>query len=94
MAAFRNAEGLIRASIEAEDVVTNEIHTVVECDGPDYCNFQWIAAAFGLSGGYVKVIGISLISRDERCSVFVDGSTKIEKRTETDKKFHFETYGR
>jgi len=94
MAAFRNAEGLVRASIEAQDVATNEIHTVVECDGYDFCNFQWLSAVFGFSGGYDKIIGINMITRDELCQVFVDGTTRIEKRTETDKKFHFATYGR
>jgi hypothetical protein len=94
MAAYRNAEGLVRASIEAQSVETDEIHAVVECDGHDFCNFQWISAAFGLSGTYVKVIGITLITRDQQCQVFVDGTTRIENRTEQDKKFHYATFGR
>jgi len=94
MAAFRNAEGLIRAAIEAQSVETDDIHTVVECDGHDFCNFQWISAAFGLAAPYARIVGIALITRDEQCRVFVDGSTKIENRTEADKKYHYETYGR
>lgn len=94
MAAFQNGEGLLRASIEAQSVLTNEVVTVAECDGYDFRNFQWISAAFGFTGSNAKVVGLSMWTRDERCSVFVDGSTSCEKLNEDDKKYHFATYGK
>ena len=94
MACFQNGEGLVRASIEAQDVHTQEINTIAECDGHDFCNFQWVSAAWGFMASRVKIVGISLITRDVRCTVYVDGKTVVEDRTEDDKNFHFETYGR
>lgn len=94
MAAFQNADGLKLASIEAQDVVTNKVFTVADCRGEDYCNFQWIYAAWGFDGGHVKIVGLTLVSRDMRCSVYVDGQTSLEPRTEADKKYHYATYGR
>lgn len=94
MAAFQNAEGLLRASIEAQNVETNEIVTAAECDGHDFCNFQWVSAAFGFTGATAKIVGLAMSTSDEICTVYVDGSTSCKERSDDDKKYHYATYGR
>lgn len=94
MAAFQNSEGLARASIEAQDVVTQETVTVAECDGSDFCNFQWVSAMWGLAGSHAKIVGLTLVTRDQRCTVYVNGETAVDDRTDEDKSFHYATYGR
>jgi len=83
-AASINKSGLIFAGIEAEDSIGNGITKFYECDGHDYITAKWIAAgSIGAPIGKwnsesIKVtpdiIGLSILTRKERVSVFIDGS--------------------
>lgn len=101
MAAFNQKPGLIRASIEGKDIRTREIKTLAEVDGFDFCLFQWMAIASssgsGIKSSYQMVkknIGLKLVTRNHFIEVYKSGVTKKILRTEEDKKFHFEQYGR
>lgn len=94
MAAFRMAEGLVRASIEIQDVTTDDVQTAVECDGHDYVNFKWISAAYGVSAGVQRVVGLMMVTRNYETSVMTDGQVFCRPRDEDDKKFHYATFGK
>lgn len=94
MAARQLKDGLIRASIEGQDISTQEIFTLAECDGHDFCNFQWISAQYGMSPGHAKIVGLAIMTRNQVAQVFVDGSSKILERPENDKNYHYAIYGR
>jgi hypothetical protein len=94
MAAFRLAEGLVLAAIEIQDVQTQEITTAVACDGWDYVNFKWIGAAYGYAGGFQKIVGMTLVTRDWEYSVMTDGQVFKGERTPQDKTFHYATFGK
>jgi hypothetical protein len=91
MAAYQNKEGLVRASIETQDIITQEIKTLAECDGWDFLNFQWISARFGLYQGWAKIVGLKLITRDYEIIVFDSG--EIERR-ERRLDLNFATFGK
>lgn len=98
-AAFQNKNGLIRASIEAKNVITREIITVVECNGIDFCNFQWLAiASTPAMAKFARVtsknVGLALVTRDKKINVFVNGKITVENRSEAEKNFHYASYGR
>ena len=100
-ACFQNKDGLIRAAIEAKDIVTRQIVILAECDGTDFCNFQWEAIALGGSifnskahSAYGHNIGLSMITRKEKVKVFMNGDVKIEIRNEKDKLINFVSYGK
>lgn len=99
LAAFANKEGLIRASIEGKDMNGGAIKTLIEVDGHDFCNFQWMAAAkYALGGGHqvcpMKLLGMKLISREFEYWAFPTGLVHREPRPEEDKNYHYATYGR
>lgn len=91
MAAYQNKEGLVRASIEMQDVVTQEVITAIECDGFDYLNFQWIAARFGMYQGWDKIVGLKLITRTTNYNVFCTGEINTSPRTLD---INFATFGK
>lgn len=90
-----NKTGLVRAAIEAEYFDGWEIRTVLECDGPDFVNFEWRAATpapmstKGLLGESLTIngqtIGLTLVTADHRSTFFCDGKTQTNPRTEADK---------
>lgn len=94
MAAFRLAEGLVRASIEIEDVYTNETTAAVECDGWDYVNFKWVSAAFGYQATFQRVVGLMLVTRNLETTVMTDGQILCRPRDESDKTYHYATFGK
>lgn len=99
MAAFANGSGMVRAAIEGKDCGGGAIRTLVEVDGHDFCNFQWMAAAkYALGGGHqvlpVKLLGMKLVSREYEYWAFATGLVHREPRTEQDKSYHYATYGR
>ena len=94
MAAFRLAEGLVRASIEVQDVTNDEVQTATACDGHDYVNFKWIIAAYGHAQPFQRVIGLMLVTRDLETSVMTDGRVFQAPRDEADKRFHYATFGK
>jgi hypothetical protein len=95
-AMYQNKTGLVRACIEAKHRETRQVTVVAECDGHDYCNFEWIALAVSPSifaGGTQKIrsqnIGLALVTMNERVCIFMDGTMRIEKRTESEKLFKY-----
>jgi hypothetical protein len=86
-----NKTNLLRAYIEAENVLTWEIETLWQCDGQDFVNFEWIAATPIDLGAKVsrsysgQIVGLAGISRDYRDAVFIDGSARRQERTEYEK---------
>jgi len=100
MAYTQNKEGVIRACIEIRDVTTQEIKPLVECDGWDFVNFQWIAIAMtpGNFMGEVRpvhaLVGLKLITRDNEFAAFANGRVMTKIRTEKQKEMNFATFGR
>lgn len=95
-----NKNGLIRASIEGKDFQTREIKTLAECDGPEFCNFQWESSVTlpALSRGTHKIkgaiIGLSLVTVETKIFVYIDGRIMIKKRSDQEKNTHFAAYGK
>lgn len=88
-------EGLLFAVIEAKDY-NQVIHRVFECSGQDFCNFQWeMEASFAVSGkvGYHRQIGLTLVSRSERATIFRNGSCQVIPRQADDFDNHY-LYGK
>jgi hypothetical protein len=100
MACYNLKEGLIRASIEAKDILTREIKTIVEVDGQNFCNFQWIAITRSpaIHSGTMNIrannVGLRLIGRYTSFEVYKDGTVVMKERSIEDQKFNFAIYGR
>lgn len=97
MASFQPTDGLVTAFIEIKDQVSRQIRRVAEVPGPDYCLFKWVAELQGAltPAGVHKLVGLTLVSRTHEATVFAkDGSLFLKTRTEEDKNFHYEAYGR
>jgi len=99
MACYNMKEGLVRASIEAKDIQTREVKTIIEVDGHNFCNFQWIAITRSpaILHGAMNIrgtnVGLRLIARESSFEVYKDGTITIKERSEEDKKFNFAIYG-
>ena len=82
--------GLLFACIDVKNVHTREIKTVVRCTRADYVRHSWVVCApspsLNLKGAvklnYKIVQGITLVTRDEKVTIFVDGTIKREPMTE------------
>mgnify|MGYP006266942167 CR=1 FL=1 len=88
-------EGLLFAVLEAKDF-NQVIHRVFECPGQDFCNFQWeMEASVSLNGkvGSHRQVGLTLVSRSERATIFKNGSCQVEKRQANDFDNHY-LYGK
>lgn len=94
--AYRQSrEGLLFAVIEAKDF-NGIIYRVFECSGPDFCNFQWeVAAQLNVGGqpGRHRLVGLTLVSRNERATAFHHGMTSVEQRSKDDFDNHY-SYGK
>ncbi len=97
----QNKEGLIRASIEGKDILTKKILVLAECDGHDFRNFQWIAAArvpaMSVKGDYTpltQLVGMKLLTTDRELSVFDTGQTQDNALKNGEKELNFATYGK
>jgi hypothetical protein len=102
----QSKDNLLLASIEAKDIQTKKITTIAECAGQDFCNFEWCAVSFagaGFNKDVMKVfnnglslqsmiVGLTIVSRNNRCTVYLDGSTQVKERD--DKDFNFASYGK
>lgn len=99
-ACYQNKEGLVRAAIEGQHVVTQQVKTLAECDGHDFVNFQWMAVAMmpvGLIGKAQPVhalVGMKIITRDVELCVTADGALLRRVRPEAEKRLNFATFGR
>lgn len=96
-----NKDGICRACVEGIDLKTGEVKPIVECDGWDFVNFEWIAAAaMPVSPGPrgVKVTGsiqgMVLVTRDKKYKVFLDGRIKVENRSQWEKERNLVGFGR
>jgi hypothetical protein len=93
-------DGLVRACIEGKEVGTNQVMTLAECDGWDFVNFKWMAVAMapGNFRGTIQPLhaltGMRLVTRENETLVFPNGQTKVEPRSDEDKRFHYATFGR
>lgn len=90
-----NKEGLVRASIEGEDMATFELKTLVEVDGHNYAHMEWITYS-RLPGLYkyegdvnprAHIGGISLFSREHRIDVYIDGTYQVSALSDEEKLF-------
>jgi hypothetical protein len=94
----QNKEGLVRASIEGKNMVTKEIETLAECDGHDFVNFQWMAAAKmkpffkGTANVAHFLVGLKIITRDSAVEVYPNGEVRKNERTE--KNVQYATFGK
>lgn len=91
----QSREGLIFAVIEAKDL-HGVIHRIFECPGHDFCNFQWeVTATFGIRGGTGRhqLIGLSLVSRTHRATLYHNGNVEIVERDKDDLDNHY-SYGK
>ena len=88
-------EGILFAVLEAKD--TNQvIHRVFECSGQDFCNFQWeMEASFSMKGkvGQHRQIGLTLVSRTHRATIYRNGACQINERQADDLDNHY-LYGK
>lgn len=83
MAAFVDKTGLVRASIEGELIGAWIVKTLFECDGHLYSSTEWNMAAsipaFLPKSDMIRpgsVIGMSMLTANEKITVFVDGQIK------------------
>lgn len=85
-------DGLVRAAIIARDRLTRKVYTIAECDGHEFIEFRWIAAApmpmtpRALAGQAAKFIGsiqgMSLVTPKEKLHAYVNGQVVREPNTE------------
>lgn len=94
MAAFNNRGAIVSATIESQDVTNDSVRVVAECSGSDFVNFEWIATATGFDTSTSQIVGLTLVTSNERCSVYVDGSAAIHKRSEDEKRLNLATFGK
>jgi hypothetical protein len=97
-------EGLARVIIEGKHHITKEVETIVDCSGQDYRMLQWIAAGFfsrrqlNKAGNGItpltRNIGMALWTSDKKIAVFNNGVVHIEELNDSERKYHFATYGR
>ena len=96
----QSKENLMNASIEVKNYYTREIKRVAECRGQDFVNFQWIATASTpmQSKGKVvsmgSIVGLSLVSRKEIFSFYLNGQSKEKANTVDYSKIHLAGFGR
>ena len=90
-----NKDGLVRAAVEGEDIFTYETRLLAEVQGSDYATCEWDAYT-RIPGFYkstqpinprVYIAGMSLVSREERLTVFVDGTIGRRPLTDEEKQF-------
>jgi hypothetical protein len=96
----QNREGLVRASVEGQDVATQVIKTLAECDGWDFVNFQWMAVAMspaslvGVAQPVHALVGLKVVTREVELCVHANGEVERRVRPEAEKKMNFATFGR
>ena len=99
---FNNKPGVIRASIEGEDLRTFEVKTLAQCDGWDFVNFQWLAAAFVgnifTSANSIKpvsrLLGMKILTRTKIIEVLDTGKVNVSQRSPDHMNTKFATFGK
>jgi len=95
MAAFVNKDGLKRAVIEGEEQFTWRLNRFLEMPAADYVSMEWVAAVsapLGLANvGSAKIggmiIGLTIVGRDKKITIYIDGTIKEQLLSEQEKKF-------
>lgn len=88
-------ENLLTACIEGKHEKTKQIVRLAECAGEDFVNFQWIATAKLAAGNtYQPIIGLMIVSRDEKIQVFRSGQIQRYKHNIDYGKVHLTGFGR
>lgn len=90
-----NKTGLAFAIIEAEDRQTFATRQLVVVDGHEYASMQWEAysksPSFGLAGAHgavtlrSNIVGLSILTRDEKITSWVNGKTVRSALSDHDK---------
>lgn len=95
-AAAVDKTGLLRVLIQAEDRLNNvgAMITLVDCPGQEYASMQWEAysrvPAFFQGAGIsprAYVSGLSILTRDEKITAWVNGKITRTPLTENDKQW-------
>lgn len=98
-----NRGKVVRACIEGKDIVTQQIVVLAECDGHDFVNFEWAAAAslpgiiapgFGSLKPRSRVVGLTLVTREWRIEIIDTGEFERKPRTAAEKRMNLATFGR
>lgn len=100
--AWNKTKGIVRASIEAKEIATSKIGTIIECKGSAFRNFQWVAAArvpkaIGLKGSITpptQLVGIKLLTENDEYCVLGTGELKKRPLTDAEKSIQFAAYGK
>lgn len=92
---------IVRAIVEAKHYVKRTTHVLAECSGQDFVMFEWLAFArlnpLGIKGSgtpHTTLGGLSIVTREEIVTVFVNGEIKRAPRPDVHKKTAFATYGK
>lgn len=99
-ACFVDKTGLVRASIEGEDIETFKTVTLFECDGHEYVSCQGeafvkVSNVLGLSGSQqprVHLSGVSFLTREEKVTAHCNGQVTRRPLTDKEKSFNFEEH--
>lgn len=95
MASFVNKTDLKRAIIEGEEQFTWRLNRLLEIPSADYVNMEWVAAVsapLNLANEYRRkvsgqIIGMSIVTRDKKITVYVDGSVSERILSESEREF-------
>lgn len=88
LASCQDRGGLITASIEAKERTTRKIKTMIICSASDYVQHRWIAAGpaptakFGVATIEGSINGMTLVTRDFKVHVLIDGTIIKQKMNE------------
>ena len=78
-------KGLAWACVEALHIATRKTFILAECNGQDYCQFQWIGTVPLRGGDHVpKIRGMVLVSRDMEFDVYMSGEVFPRQRRNKD----------
>lgn len=91
-AAFQPKTGLARVLIQGKNLYTYEIETLAEVKGDDFCNVVW-DACLSMYEGQTSIVGMSLLTRDEKISVSREtGALTRSLRSEEEKRINYAGY--
>jgi hypothetical protein len=101
MACFQNTEGLLRAAVECESLLTWKTEIVVECDGHDFVEFRWVNAVsvnpLALQGSVTSpgtLVGLELITKSKRATCLVNGKFSVRDLTPAEMLNKLEQYSK
>jgi hypothetical protein len=88
---------LVRAQIEAKDIVTRETSIVVDCPAADYRVFQWVGVQrlnIKSSASLQRNVGLAILTNDQRIEAFEWGEVRQRPLINGEKNIKFATDGR